>query len=459
MTCEFVSKNNGNRQLIVIFAGWSTDTAFYSHVVIPGWDTLVVSGYTDMDFPSTLLDGYADIALFAWSLGVYAASVCFPFERACLSVAINGTEHPVSDSCGIPEAIFTGTAASLNERNLTKFRRRMAGKQYGAVAGSFPALPTDALREQLEFIAGHHKSHNHVSHPVWNRVYISGDDMIFPASSQKKAWSAHSSQPHIIEIDEPHYVDLLPIIKAALPLPEAIGRRFEKAMPTYNSTATPQQTIARHLVDLLSAKFPPSDCGRLFRRALEIGPGSGFLSRHFAEAYHPGAIDFVDLFQTDTFNVAPEENYFVADAELWMADAAEDSSPAYDIIISASTIQWFANPRQFFQNAAKCLKPGGVFLCSTFLPGNLEELTEVNPYGIIYRSSNELSEMLKSAFRVLTTEEETITTDFRSSREVLSHLIKTGVGGSSGSSLPIGELLRKLPTRLTYHPLYILAKK
>lgn len=455
MICEFVSKSDSNR-LIVIFAGWSTDTSFYSHIVLPGWDTLIVSGYTDFNFPEDILSGYTTVTLFAWSLGVYAASRCFPFEKASIAVAVNGTEHPADDILGIPQGIYLGTAQTLNERNLLKFHRRMAGRLYSVIADNFARLPIDELKEQLLFISNHYRDSLPPQSSRWNRVHISIDDLIFPAAAQKKAWESHASHPQIIETQASHYVDLLPIIKAALPLHEAVGKRFEKAMPTYSSAASPQETIASHLIDLLlSYPGAPSSFGRI----LEIGPGTGFLTRRFAEHCHPREIDFVELFNTETFKAAPVENYFVADAEDWVAETAAKSTQLYDAVVTASVIQWFLNPGEFFRNVAAILKPGGILLCSTFVHGNLEELTEVNPYGLVYHSADELRSLMPHSFSTILMQEETLTMQFKSPRETLSHLIRTGVGGTSKSGLPIGELLRRLPTSLSYRPLYILAIK
>ncbi|MBD5356575.1 MAG: DUF452 family protein [Bacteroides sp.] len=455
MTYEFISRNN-NSCLIVIFAGWSTDTSFYAHINHPGWDILVVSGYSDLNFPEETLESYSTIALFAWSMGVYAASQCFPFERASVAVAINGTEQPVDNSYGIPENIFFGTADNLNERNLTKFRRRMAGDAFKDIADKFSSSSIADLKTQLYFIGQHSKANKSRGNSRWHRVYVSKSDMIFPADSQKAAWQQHQSQPQIVEIDAPHYVDLFPIIKTLLPLHNAVGKRFKKALPTYNDTASPQNLIAAHLIDMATTHV---NYHNPFNRILEIGPGTGFLTRRFVDKFRPHSIDFIELYEQEPFNLVPEENYFVADAEEWTEENAHNNCRRYDAIISASTIQWFVNIGKFFRNAATLLNPGGMLICSTFLPGNLGELQGVNPYGLIYHSAKELRDLISDSFSLLAIEEEKIVAKFDSSRATLEHLIKTGVGGTSRSSLPIGELLQRLPTQLTYTPLYILAIK
>lgn len=105
MKCELIH-SCGSDRLILIFAGWSTSADFYKDVAVDGYDVMVASDYSDMDFPKDMLRGYSIVCLFAWSLGVFAASRSLPFERIALAVAVNGTERPVDDSYGIPERIF-----------------------------------------------------------------------------------------------------------------------------------------------------------------------------------------------------------------------------------------------------------------------------------------------------------------------------------------------------------------
>ena len=152
--------------------------------------------------------------------------------------------------------------------------------------------------------------------------------------------------------------------------------------------------------------------GTSLRRVIEIGPGSGIFTHAFASRHNPESIDFVDLYRLPVFGVAQSEHYHIANAEDWMAHKAEQSQGQYDAIVSASALQWFVNPKEFFHNSLLLLKPGGILACSTFLPGNLEEISSANPYGIIYRSKDEIEEMLSSFFDSFSLEEESITHEF-----------------------------------------------
>lgn len=449
MKCDFLNMENSGR-LIIIFAGWSTDAHFYRNLSLPGWDILIVHDYSDFDFPSEILASYHTIALFAWSLGVYMASRVIDPERISVAIAINGTESPVDDTSGIPEKIYRSTLATLNERNLMKFRRRMCAEAYNALEPLFNLEEPDIdnLKYQLKLID---ENTGKATGLHWHKVYISIRDMIFPPDAQKRAWAAHPSHPETVCLDSPHYVDLAKIILSALPAKEKVGSHFHKALDTYDNQAIAQKAIARHLADF------PGGVPLKPLKVLELGPGSGIFSKMFAERFQPDEIDFVDLYPLPKFGIAPEEKYFISDAEDWVAHQAEITPCSYDAVISASALQWFANPERFFKNVATLLRPGGFLLCSTFISGNLKELTAVNPYGLIYHSTDELEKMLNRHFMFSKLEEEELVVDFPTPRQTLRHLKDTGVGGGLSTGRSIKEILETTPLFLTYRPLYIYA--
>lgn len=463
MQSRLIFHNPGNRRLIIIFAGWSTTPSFYRDLHAEGWDIAVVWDYSSLDFDASVTDGYESVFIIGWSMGVaaaaHAAATTLPPERISAAFAVNGTLYPSSDSYGIPEAIYEGTRATLNARNLLKFTRRM-GYVAPDPATLPPLSPEDIYIPDFESLANeldNVRANTKKGRLPWKRAYISTGDRIFPPQSMKAYWTVDPSHPEIIEIDSPHYVRLQSIIDEVTPDLPRIGRRFKKAVPTYDANASAQQLIVDKLADML----PVEACSDI-RSMLEIGAGSGMLSRRLAEILPElEEATFLDLYPLPRFDIAARESYVEADAEKWMMEAESES---FDLIASANTMQWFADPDSFFRHSARVLRSGGYFLCSTFLKGNLKELDTKRPSPLLYRTAEELLAMLSRHFDEVLTSATPITLTFPTRRDLLLHLKLTGVGGGAPSSLPYrsetsSQFTPENPLTLTYTPFYVLARK
>ncbi len=456
MKLEFL-KREGNDRLILIFAGWSTDASFYRGIDCQGWDVAVAYGYSDLTFDTDALKCYATVYVFAWSLGVWAAGRVLPKSMVTHAVAVNGTPHPCHDSLGIPQAIFHGTMENLDDRNLRKFRRRMAAdsEQWKEIEEKISGIADDIdlLKSELGFIA--RESIGKATPPdfEWSRVYISSDDRIIPPANQLNAWKM-SAAGEAITLPGAHYLDLSAIIRSTIQDTAKVGKRFEAATPTYDGAATAQRRIASRLTELLKAHQPATGS-----HMLEIGPGTGILTGLMADLLHPVAIDYVELYEVVPRGFAAEERSFMADAERWIARCDE----SFDYIVSASTLQWMVNLRCFLRDASERLRPGGMLACSTFVCGNLAELNPARPYGLLYHTEEQIREMATECFGEVETATEDIRLTFPTAREALMHLKHTGVGGSSRSQEGLQRLLAAINAsgtpQLTYRPLYLLCRK
>lgn len=449
MKLEFIKRGAATR-LILIFTGWSTDIKYYSDCTVDGWDTAVVTDYRDMSMPE-IPEQYATVYVFAYSLGVRAASQAK--IDAAVRVAIFGTGNPVSDKFGIPESIYMGTADNLTENNLKKFHLRMSGDKLTCekISDKLPANPKiGILKEELYAIAKYSKDNNCQDY-YWHRAYISAEDRIIPTESQQRYWSEHKDTETIL-LASPHAADIKPIIEECIPNPAHIGEAFANAKPTYKKYAKIQSEVCKNIGEMLD-EMSPSQLQNI-KSILEIGPGKGLLTEEWGKRIHPEKATYVDLYEMQLFGNADDERYLVRDAEKWL----EESGEKFDMILSASAIQWFADPIRFIDTAWNHLKPGGIAILSTFIKGNLKELDALRPSPIIYHTLEEYMGIFFHISGGFKTMQWISTFDFNSPRDLLLHLKKTGVQPSAPNDCGIPRepiKLTSLPKRLTYMPLII----
>lgn len=189
----FIYNKENHPCLTLFFAGWGMDEHPFIDYRPIGSDLLVCYDYRSLDFDFSLLEGYREIRVVAWSMGVWAAS-CLLQGKGNLPVsdriAVNGTLTPVDDEEGIPPLIFKGTLDGLNERSLQKFYRRMCGS--GEATKHFleraPQRNIEDLREELRLI-GERAVANPVPSFTWKIAAIGTDDLIFGAANQHRAWT------------------------------------------------------------------------------------------------------------------------------------------------------------------------------------------------------------------------------------------------------------------------------
>lgn len=513
MKQTFLSEGESNQKLILLFAGWASDEKLYEHICVDGWDVMLCSDYDDFGFDRSLLDGYHTIYVYAWSLGVFVAERVLQGVNITFSVAVNGTPTPVSDSEGIPEAVYFGTLHGLNERNLMKFRMRMfdSVSDYKAVSDRFTAdSDIGVLKCQLERVAEEVKELrikrklralrikdkkeikevkdfndktlrtppsvgvseciayrsvcivSGLSGFVWSKVIVGVTDRIFPVENQRRAWRNH---PCVQELKRPHYVDMAEVVKSTIVESGQVAARFCRSQSTYDDNAIAQRRIALNLAELIVESVEcREEIAERRLRLLEIGCGTGLLTRAYGDRVSPTSAVFVDLCDMPRFGVARDEQYVVADAEKWLESLSSDEK--FDWIVSSSTIQWFGNINRFFGNCKKHLNEGGVVCMSTFAPHNLQELDSVRISPVKYYSVDSLKNILTKYFAELYVKEETVELQFDSPIEALRNLRLTGVtaSGHSKDTVELKKLMQNFPKNdegkciLTYRPIYIVAK-
>jgi hypothetical protein len=184
----------GHSRLILIFGGWGMDEHLIAGFAPADADVMLCYDYRQLDFSPSWVAGYKQITLWAWSMGVWAASQTFT-RPECASlpflekIAINGTPMPIHDECGIPEAIFNATLAAMDPVSLRKFNRRMCGSSavFGRFVKKIPHRPVDELKDEMEQIGRQVRSLP-LARLDWTKALIGERDLIFTLANQQRAW-------------------------------------------------------------------------------------------------------------------------------------------------------------------------------------------------------------------------------------------------------------------------------
>lgn len=243
-----------------------------------------------------------------------------------------------------------------------------------------------------------------------------------------------------------------------------IKHRFRRSVESYEENAPVQRKIADYLFGLLGRflDYPP-------QRVLEIGCGTGLFTRRMREIVQPDALYVNDLVEEMCHKTAGRCG--IPAAHCLAGDIEEREMPGtFDLMVSASTFQWFARPRETFRKLAAHLTPGGLLVFSTFGPRNMPELRPFTPNGLKYLSYGEYADALSGQFEILCFREQCERLYFAEATDVLRHLKKTGVNASGSSVCWTKATLQQFASRyvrdvvngrfpLTYHPMYFVCRK
>lgn len=453
MNLTVINRDPGaGRRLLLIWAGWGMDARPFEHLAAPGYDIAVVWDYTDESLDPTPLEGYREIVVMAWSMGVYEASMLLGRYNlpVTLTVAVNGTMRPVDDERGIPTAIFDGTLDTLSDNTLARFNRRMCGSAPALELfnGRRPQRDIDSLRGELAAIGRRARSEE--ASFGWDAAVIGTRDMIFPAAAQRRAWQGVAT----VEIDDPHLPDFQRIIERFLVNKPKVAARFEAARADYDNEASLQRRAGERLVAQLLSILP---AGSRVDRAVEIGAGSGRLAMIYASALDIKELELWDIapiaLQPDVEGVT----VVIDDAETRLKSLDDDS---IDLIISSSTLQWFNSPVGGVREIERVLRPGGIAAIALYVNGTYRSCRDLLGGGLNYASADAIIGALSKStirFSLITDEEVT----FESTRSLLEHIRHTGVNATA--DVATGTLRAVMADNslrtLEYKTLYLIFRK
>jgi malonyl-ACP O-methyltransferase BioC len=245
---------------------------------------------------------------------------------------------------------------------------------------------------------------------------------------------------------------------------QLISARFGKAAAVYDREAVVQRRIARKMITLIEEHLP-AGCWNIY----EVGCGTGIFSRLLIQHLKPHILIMNDICPDMPQNLADitgKLGVFVP------GDAETQPIPeGMDMVASCSAIQWFANLNAFLGRCHTALNDTGRLAFSSFGEDNMKEINALTGIGLPYPTKPELEKMLTSLhYNIVHASEEKINLLFDTPASVLHHLKRTGVTGIRTQRWTKGTLenfCREYSRRygsgnsvtLTYHPVYIIAKK
>ena len=233
----------------------------------------------------------------------------------------------------------------------------------------------------------------------------------------------------------------LEIVNFAREIPEFYCRtvrlRFSAAAKTYDAHARVQNAVAAKLVRLI----PSSDS---VARILEVGCGTGALTRHLLGHFPRATIDAMDISPKmidsarRNFSAAPTIHWQVADARNFRG------RKHYELIASNCALHWIDPLLEGLHNLARLLKPGGQLIFSVMLDGTLHELREARlriapekqPVGRLPRLQEVVDSLELSGYEVIESIEETETDAYASAADFLRSIHVMGLTGGAVSRAP-----------------------
>jgi len=231
--------------------------------------------------------------------------------------------------------------------------------------------------------------------------------------------------------------------------PRSIERYFSRGARRYHEHATFQRRIAVHL----AAHYLE---GEQAASILELGCGTGFLTRELADRFPGAAIDAIDL-SPEMIRVARETmpsravRWQVADMNAWRA------SRAYELVASSTALHWADSLGGLIRQIRQHLVAGGSLIAAVMVAGTLAELhqarEEVAPDKGSPRhlpSARQLRAALADApLEIFQWEEVAYRQTFPSAREMLRVLRRSAFTGGPFTSSAARPLVRSELERLS----------
>lgn len=211
----------------------------------------------------------------------------------------------------------------------------------------------------------------------------------------------------------------------------AIETSFSKASCVYEEVATVQRKAADFLAHQIEGY------GEFEGSMVELGSGSGFLTRHLLSSFPKASLLAVDLspcmLHALQQSLSLEERQRVT---CCASDMDTLKTKGHALIASSFALQWSKDPLSLLSRCEVFLKPHGLLAHAVPLKGSLRSLSSagyMHPIPQVSLSMEEWMQALKP-FHVLSAKRMEVEELFASPLQALRHI--KSFGGAIGSSVP-----------------------
>ncbi|MCQ2228264.1 MAG: methyltransferase domain-containing protein [Bacteroidales bacterium] len=209
-----------------------------------------------------------------------------------------------------------------------------------------------------------------------------------------------------------------------------IAGRFGRSAATYDSASVAQQRAARLLADGLCRLCSPG------ASVFEVGCGTGSLTRMLINGMMPHLYIANDISDGMLARLASSTADNLLSTLHGDAERLSWPSPV-DVVVSASSVQWFDNPLCFVDKSYECLSDNGLMGVATYGPQTFCELQALGVPGLHYPTIDEWTSRIKAVgLTLLSADNHSVVLHYPSALEVMRDLQRAGVTSSEHQLKP-----------------------
>lgn len=198
---------------------------------------------------------------------------------------------------------------------------------------------------------------------------------------------------------------------------EEIKNNFSRSAVNYEAHALLQKSLADELFASICELQP--------RKILDIGCGTGYLTRKLAHHFEDAEVVGIDI-APGMIDVAKKgENSTNLVFVLGDGEKLSFGNKVFDLLVSNASLQWM-DFSQVLKEVKRVLSPGGKFLFNTFGPATLKELKELGLRVNAFLSKEELASLTEKEFTASHISSKMVELKFSQVGELVQHLKEIG---------------------------------